>query len=292
MPVAAEPIARTFTSQGVTLSYLDWGNEKAPTLVLVHGIRDHARSWDWVAQALRDRWHVIALDLRGHGDSEWSPHGAYLTPYHLLDFIDLVDALQCETVSIMAHSFGGNPAVRYAALYPNRVDQLVLIDAMGPSAPVIAHWDELGPLQRTRDWLEKQQQATNRPPRRLASLDEAIERMAKANPQLSVEQARHLAVHGVREADGGYQWKYDPRLGNFLPEDFAVHLSAYWCEISAPTLICWGAGSWTTNPATDGTSDHFRNMQTATFEQAGHWIHHDQFDAFMKVLTAFLYSNR
>lgn len=291
MSAALEPTAKTFSSQGLTLSYLDWGNENAPTLVLLHGIRDHARSWDWVAQALRQNWRVVALDLRGHGDSEWSPDGAYLTPYHLLDFINLIAALECETVSIVAHSFGGNPAVRYAALYPDRVDQLVLVDAMGPTAPVIERWDELGPLKRTRDWLEKQQTAGTAL-RRLATIDEAIERMAKANPHLTAEQAHHLAVHGVRQFEDGYRWKYDPRLGNFLPEDFAVHLSAYWREITAPTLICWGAQSWTTNPATDGASDQFQHAQNATFEQAGHWIHHDRFDAFMDVLTEFLGSHR
>lgn len=288
MAIALEPVAKTFVSDGLTLSYLDWGNEDAPVLILVHGIRDHARSWDWVARALQSEWRVIALDLRGHGDSDWSPDGAYLTPYHLLDFIHLVEALECDTVTIVAHSFGGNPAVRYAALYPGRVERLVLVDAMGPNGPVIARWDELGPLQRTREWLDKQQAASARPARRFATLDEAIARMAKANPHLSTEQARHLGIHGVREFDDGFGWKYDPRVGNFLPEDFAVHLSAYWRDITAPTLICWGSESWTTNPATDGASDHFRNVQNVAFAQAGHWIHHDRFDEFVGVLREFL----
>lgn len=289
MPSTPEPTARTFISQGLTLSYLDWGKEGAPTLVLLHGIRDHARSWDWVAEALSSDWRVIALDLRGHGDSEWSPDGAYLTAYHLLDLINLMDWLQCGSVSLVAHSFGGNPAVRYAALYPDRVDQLVLIDAMGPGSSVVARWEEIGPVTRTRDWVEKQQLAGREPPRLLATLDTAIERMARANAHLSPEQVRHLARHGVREVDGGYHWKYDPRLGNFLPEDFAIHLSTYWREITARVLLCWGDRSWTTNPATDGTANHFQRVQTAAFEGAGHWIHHDRFDAFMSVLGDFLH---
>lgn len=286
------PVSKTYISQGLKLHYLDWGNPHpdngAPTLVFVHGMRDHARSWDWVARALRHDWHIIALDLRGHGDSEWSPDGAYLSPYHLLDFADLVDALGCEQVSIVAHSFGGNPTARYAALYPQRVRKLVLIDAMGPTAPVIARWDEQGPINRTREWLEKQRELKTKTPRRFATIDEAIARMAKANQHLSPEQARHLAKHGVRRFDDGYSWKYDPIFGTFLPEDFAVHLSAYWREITAPTLICWGTESWTTNPATDGNSDHFRDHRNVTFEKAGHWIHHDQLAAFLAVLNQFL----
>ena len=71
-----EPVSKTFTSQGLKLDYLDWGNAGAPILIFVHGLHDHAHSWDWTARAMCRNWHVIALDLRGHGDSDWSPYGA------------------------------------------------------------------------------------------------------------------------------------------------------------------------------------------------------------------------
>jgi len=83
MTTDIEPISKTYASQGLKLHYLDWGNEAAPLLFLVHGMRDHARSWDWVASELRHDWHVVVPDLRGHGDSEWSPDGAYHAPYYL-----------------------------------------------------------------------------------------------------------------------------------------------------------------------------------------------------------------
>ena len=72
------PTSHTYFSQRLRLHYVDWGNEGAPPLLLVHGTRDHCRNWDWVARALRDRYHVIAPDLRGHGDSEWV-HGSTYT---------------------------------------------------------------------------------------------------------------------------------------------------------------------------------------------------------------------
>lgn len=284
----SEPVSKTFISQGLKLHYLDWGNASAPPLVLVHGMRDHARSWDWAARELRQHWHIVALDLRGHGDSEWSPDGAYLSPYHLLDLADLIDTLGNEQVTIVAHSFGGNPAARYAALYPQRVRKLVLIDAMGPTAPVVARWNEIGTVKRTREWLEKRRETTLSTPRRFATLDEAIARMAAANKHLSAAQARHLATHGVRHHADGYGWKYDPIFGTFLPEDFAIDLAEYWREITAPTLICWGTESWTTNPAIDGRSVHFRNHRNLTFEKAGHWLHHDQLDTFLAALREFL----
>lgn len=69
------PTSNHFVSQRLRLNYVDWGNAEAPTLILQHGGRDHCRSWDWVAEELRRDWHVICPDLRGHGDSEWSPEG-------------------------------------------------------------------------------------------------------------------------------------------------------------------------------------------------------------------------
>jgi pimeloyl-ACP methyl ester carboxylesterase len=114
-----EPLSQTFISQGLKLHYVDWGNEGAPCLLLIHGIRDHARSWDWVARALRGKWRIIAPDLRGHGDSQWSPDGAYLSPYHVLDIVDLIATLGYEKLTIVGHSYGGNIASRFAAIYPS-----------------------------------------------------------------------------------------------------------------------------------------------------------------------------
>lgn len=288
MTTDIEPISKTYASQGIKLHYLDWGNESAPPLLLVHGTRDHARSWDWVARELRNDWHVLALDLRGHGDSEWSPDGAYLTPYHLLDLVDLINALGYEQITIVAHSFGGNATSRYAGLYPRRVRKLVLVDAMGPTAPVVARWEELGVVGRTREWLDKQHEVATQKPRRFATIEDAVARMASANKHLSEDQARHLATYGVRRHADGYGWKYDPLIGTFLPEDFAVDLASYWKDVTAPTLICWGSESWTTNPATDGRSAYFRDHQNVTFEKAGHWLHHDQLDLFLAALRVFL----
>lgn len=284
---ATNPQSRFYHSQGLKLHYLDWGNAHLPPLILLHGIQDHAHSWDWVAAALREHWHVIVPDLRGHGDSEWSPDGAYLAPYILQDLAELVDALDSDQVTLVAHSFGGNAAVRFAALYPERVDKLVLVDAMGPSQAAIENWEKTGIASRTRDWLEKRRRARDKS-KRFASVDEAAERLRKGNPDLTPEQARYLASHAVRENDDGYGWKHDPLLGNFMPEDFAVALSGFWKEINAPTLICWGAKSWSPNPAEDGSVAHFSDATNAAFAEAGHWLHHDQLDAFVTRLEGFL----
>lgn len=288
-PIAdVEPVSRTHLSQSLKLHYLDWGNAGKPLLMLIHGMRDHAHSWDWTARALCRDWHVIVPDLRGHGDSQWSPDSAYISPYHVLDIADLIDTLGQEQLTIVAHSFGGNVAARYSALFPQRVRKLVLVDGLGPSAQVLADWAAAGPVKRTREWFEKRRETAARTPRRFAAIDEAVARMAATNPHLSEAQARHLALHGVRQYADGYGWKYDPTVGTFLPEDFSVDLAGFWREIAAPTLLCWGPESWTSNPITDERVAHFRNQRAVVFEKAGHWLHHDQLDAFLTALREFL----
>ncbi|MET0251529.1 MAG: alpha/beta fold hydrolase, partial [Novosphingobium sp.] len=87
------PTSNRFVSQRMRLHYADWGNRDAPPLLLVHGGRDHCRSWDWTAQALRDDWHVLALDLRGHGDSEWTNDGNYMIADMVYDVAQLIHQL-------------------------------------------------------------------------------------------------------------------------------------------------------------------------------------------------------
>ena len=112
--------------------------------------------------------------------------------------------------------------------------------------------------------------------------------MAAANLHLSEDQARHLALHGIRLHPDGYGWKYDPDIWAFLPEEFSVDSAAFWREIVAPTLLCWGTESWTASPETDERTAYFRDHRNAVFEKAGHWLHHDQLDAFITVLNEFL----
>jgi pimeloyl-ACP methyl ester carboxylesterase len=282
------PVSRSHVSQGLKLNYLDWGNEGAPLLLLMHGSQDHARSWDWVARAFRDDWRVIAPDLRGHGDSDWSPDGAYLSSYHLLDLADLVDALGAEQLTIVGHSFGGNISARYAAMFPERVRKLALVDGIGPSPSNFADWAKTGSVVRSREWLQRRRAAAGRAPKRFATADEAIARFAAGNPHLTPEQAEHLGRHGLRRFDDGYGWKVDPLVSHFPPEDFSAETSAVWDAIACPTLLFWGAKSWTSNPETDGRGPHFKDHRTVVYEDAGHWLHHEKLEAFLGELRAFL----
>ncbi len=283
-----EPVSRTVDSQGLAIHYLDWGNAGAPPLILLHGNADHARSWDWTARALRDRFHVIAMDLRGHGDSAWSADGGYLTPYHVLDLTELIDHLGFDRVTLLGHSFGGNICWQYAALYPDRVEKLVVVDGLGPAPNAIANWEEIGPVVRLRDWVEKRRNPRATSQKRFATIEEMTLRMAKGNPHLSEAQARHLAVHGARQHPDGLSWKFDPRVQMFTPHDFAVSGAHFWDRIAIPTLLFYGTESWTTDPEEDGRAEHFSDHRTISYDGAGHWVHHDRFDDFIAAVAEFL----
>ena len=283
-----EPVSRTFVSQGLTLHYLDWGNAEAPLVILIHGTSDHAHSWDWTARGLQDRFHVVAFDLRGHGDSQWSPDGAYLLAYHVVDLVDLVESLGRQKVRMVGHSFGGSVASRYAGLYPERIHKLVLVDGFGPPPTSYAKWEEFGAVARAREWIDKRRGAKAKPGRRLATIDDAAARLSAGNSRLSKDQARHLAVHGVRQHPDGYGWKVDPRVSQFTSEDFAVEITTFWREITAPTLLVRGADSWTEDPEATGQAVHLRDRRSIAIPNSGHWPHHDQFETFLSLLEGYL----
>lgn len=284
------PTSHSFVSQRLKLRYVDWGNPGAPPLILLHGGRDHSRSWDWSAEALRTKWHVIAPDLRGHGDSEWSPDGDYGTLANLYDLAQLIHQQGLAPVTIVAHSFGGNIALRYAGTYPENVRRLVAIEGLGPSPRMLADRLAKPPGKRLRDWIEAKRASAGRTPRKYASIDEALQRMKEANAYLSDAQARHLTIHGVSQnEDSTYSWKFDPYMRIFPPFDMAqADIEQLWAAISCPTLLMYGEKSWASNPEKDGRATHFRNARVILFENAGHWLHHDQFDRFMSELDAFL----
>ncbi|MFM9852944.1 MAG: alpha/beta fold hydrolase [Sphingomonadaceae bacterium] len=284
------PTSHSFISQRLRLHYADWGNVDAPPLLLVHGGRDHCRSWDWVAAELAQDWHVIAPDLRGHGDSAWSPDGNYETSAFVYDLAQLIHQLDLSPVTIVAHSLGGNVCLRYTGLYPETVRKLVAIEGLGPSPMIQAERAAIPLADHWRKWISDKRAAAGRLPKRYATIDDALARMQAENAYLTDEQARHLTIHGVnRNEDGTWSWKFDNHLNIWpffdMPNE---QLQALWSAITCPTLLLYGANSWASNPQNDGRIVHFASAQVIEFEEAGHWLHHDQFDRFMAELKRFL----
>lgn len=286
----AGPTSHSFISQRLRLHYTAWGDPQAPALLLLHGGRDHCRSWDWVAQRLCDRWRVIAPDLRGHGDSAWSPDGDYSMMAYLYDLAQLIHQLGLAPLPIIAHSLGGNIALRYSGLYPENVAKLVAIEGLGPSPKMIAQRADTPISTRWRGWIEEKRKAAGRAPRRYASVEEALGRMREENAYLTEDQARHLTEHGVSQnEDGSFSWKFDNYLRIWGPLDLAPEeVNSLWSSITCPTLLCYGEKSWASNPEKDGRAGHFKDARTVSFPDAGHWLHHDRFEMFMDEVEGFL----
>jgi pimeloyl-ACP methyl ester carboxylesterase len=286
MTTRATPTSHRYFSQRLRLHYLDWGNAGATDLLLLHGVQDHCHSWDWFADAFADRFHVVAPDLRGHGDSEWV-HGS---GYHQLDYVYDLDQLVRQRalapLHIVGHSMGGTLAALYAGLFPESVAALVLIEAVG----LWPDWSGDAPAhERVRGWIDHTRQLAARVPRRYPSWDAAYARMLHANPHLSPEQARHLARHGSHQnEDGSYSWKYDNYTHAWpvlrMPESDVVSL---WKRIACPVLIVNGSDGYPHRIGQEGTLAHFRHAEMIAVRGAGHWVHHDRFDAVAQAVRRF-----
>lgn len=286
----AGPTSHSFMSQRLKLHYVAWGDPAAPPLLLLHGGRDHCRSWDWVGQRLAGRYRVICPDLRGHGDSAWSPDGDYSMASYLYDLAQLIHQLKLAPLTLIAHSLGGNIALRYTGLYPENVNKLVAIEGLGPSPRMIAEREKTPVADRLRGWIDEKRQAAGRQPKRYPTLDEAFERMKSENAYLTDDQARHLTAHGVSQnEDGTYSWKFDNYLRVWSAPDLThQQVAQLWEAITCSTLLCYGEKSWASNPERDGRSKHFRDARTVSFQDAGHWLHHDRFEMFMEEVEGFL----
>jgi pimeloyl-ACP methyl ester carboxylesterase len=166
----------------------------------------------------------------------------------------------------------------------------VAIEGLGASPDIQAKRGEIGAARRMRTWIEEKRAAAGRLPKRYATLEAALERMKTENSYLTDEQARHLTLHGIsRNEDGSWSWKFDNYLNVWSVIDLPqADIELLWQAITCPTLMLYGANSWASNPAKDGRAKHLKTAEVIEFENAGHWLHHDQFERFMSELHRFL----
>jgi pimeloyl-ACP methyl ester carboxylesterase len=285
-PSSADPKDRFYESQGLRLHYADWGNEAEPPLLLIHGGRDHCRSWDAVARALQPHFHVIAPDLRGHGDSDWAKGSSYSLSDYVYDLACLVRSASVHQTAIVGHSMGGMIGLMYAGTYPDQVSHLAVLDGvtiLPGSAQTPIH-------ERMTEWTTQLDEIAERKNRYFGSIAEAAQRISARNKQLTPEQALHLASHGVkRNVDGSYSWKFDEYQRARAPYRLSPddHI-ALWSRIICPTLLLRGKESFLPDPETAGVLANFRQVRLVTIVGAGHWLHHDKLDEVLGVLRPFL----
>ncbi len=273
-----------FDAAGIRLQAVVRGDSARPAVLFLHGFADQARSWDFTLDLLADRYFAIALDFRGFGRSAWAPDGVYHFPEYQLDVSALVRHLRLREIAIVGHSMGGNVATQWAALYPDAVRRLVLVEGFGPPA---RSPDELP--RRTATWVEAVLGGERRHPRVMASLDEVAARLQETSERLTDGRALHLAEHASRKVDGGFTWTFDPahRRPNPLPymDDTFV---PFWKGVRAPVLAVHGdAGPFTFEALADRYA-HIGALSRRTVPDAGHNVHWDQPEALARMLSEFL----
>ncbi|MET3844252.1 alpha/beta hydrolase [Bradyrhizobium sp. OAE829] len=287
MDIASDaPQSRYFQSQGLKLHFTDWGNAQAPPLLLVHGGLDHSRSWDYLARALAADYHVVAPDLRGHGDSGWAFGSSYSLADHVYDLTGLVKAEGFEKVAIVGHSMGGMVSLTYAGAFPERVSKLVVLDG-------VTNFPARRPKPadvRITDWAGDLDKLAQRKIHRYPTVADGADRIVGRNPRLTREQAMHLATHGMKRNDGGsFSWKYDPYLRARAPYRLSLEDNiGLWSRIACPTLLVAASESFLPDPEKAGVMSHFKHAELAKIAGAGHWLQHDRPDEVLGLIQRFL----
>jgi pimeloyl-ACP methyl ester carboxylesterase len=271
---------RTITLRGLRFHYVDWGQAAAPPVVFLHGITGHARTWDDEARLLAERYRVLVLDQRGHGDSDPAPDGDYSDGALLADLVAFADALGLRRCTLVALSLGGRVAINFAGTQPERVERLMIVD-IGP---------EIEPVGRARVGA-----LMAGAPERFESVEDAITHMRANAPLYTESMLRHRAQHAVRPLpDGGFTWKYDRALREAIRQGrmrVPADLWAQWRAITCPTLLVRGALS---DILSDETAkrmvDELPGARLVVVPGAGHTVPGDQPAAFQSLLREFLMS--
>lgn len=265
---------------------LSWGDEAAPAIMMIHGMRDHAYGWEWVAARLRDRFRVLAPDLRGHGDSDWT--GSYSIADYVIDIADVADQLGLKAFYLVGHSLGAHIALRYTASFPDRVCGLCAIEGM--ELPIVRD-ERLSPKPypaRLRQWIDDERQNRERRPRVYRDIEHARQRMQDQNPAIDPEIIARLTERGVVAAEGGVRWKYDNACRFRPPEDArGADLDDMLDAVTCPVLLAYGEESWIPVPPRARLA-RLRNAEVVTFPGSSHWVHHQARDPFVAALSDFL----
>jgi pimeloyl-ACP methyl ester carboxylesterase len=263
---------------GLTFHYVTWGPESAPPIVLLHGLTSHARSWDALGLELSANRHVIALDQRGHGDSDRAPDGDYRVATMAGDVAGFVDALGLERFELLGLSMGGRVGIAYAGGHAARIERLCIVD-IGPEI-------HLPGMERIRQMMAAS-------PERIGSEEEAIEYVRRANPRAPEAGLRDRVRHGLRLLpDGGLEWKYDKALRDMMRHGGRRETIDLWeplRRITAPTLLVRGADSDVLSiDVAKRMLDALPDGRLVEIPGAGHPVPLDQPEAFARAVRAFL----
>ena len=280
--------SRYLSVRGLRYHLREWGGEGERLLVLLHGWMDVSASFQFIVDALERNWHVLAPDWRGYGLTDKGPGDCYWFPDYLADLDRLLASVSPEApVLLVGHSMGGNVAMLYAGIRPERVLAVVNLEGFGlkDNPPTLAP-------ARYRLWLEE----LNAPPqlRRFASAAEAAARLRRNNRRLSEERAEFLAAHWAQSlASGGFEVAGDPAHKIVNPVLYRwAEVAACWARIDCPVLWIEGADTDAHRWAGDAAEiarriEVLKSVRVERIAEAGHMLHHDQPERVARLIEDF-----
>ena len=260
------------------LHYLEWGNPDFEPLLFLHGFMGHAHVWDNVAPVFAGRYRVLALDQRGHGESDWSQDAFYTLSDHYVDLCGFVEALELNGLNVVGHSMGGRNALFYAACSTaGKVKRLILVDARPGNKP-----------EASRALKE----LVLRLPLRIHVVEEAAAIFKRLYPYLSEEFCRHVVRYGFREAeDGTLIPRHDVRM-NRLTEESNFEAEELWPflgNIACPTMVIRGEDSpFLSRSEAERMSQCIPRGKFQEISRSTHLPAQENPDAFMEAVRDFL----
>ena len=268
-----------------------WGDEAAPKLFMVHGWMDISASFQFVVDALKRDWHVIAPDMRGFGHSDWAP-GGYWFPDYLADLEALLDHYSPdEPVTLVGHSLGGNITSVYAGVRPSRVARLVSLEGYG----IVENRPDMAP-DRLERWLDSQKEPERLRP--YPDKEAVVTRLQKNNPRLTRERALFLADYWTLPYERGERVILaDPRHKSLPVLSRLDEILSCWSRITARVLFIEGEHSLLGIRMKDQEkaqeeikrrASYIRDVRIALVKGAGHMLQHDQPEAVAALIEEFL----
>jgi pimeloyl-ACP methyl ester carboxylesterase len=226
------PEQHRITANGLGFRYLDWGTKGKRPILFLHGGALTAHTWDLCCLALRDDYHCMALDQRGHGDSDWAPDADYSISAQREDVKGFAEAIGLDQFVLVGMSLGAINGLAYAIAYPETLSALVLIDA-GPNV-------RRPGSRRIRDFVNGGAEPE--------SLEAIIERALAFNPRRDPTILRRSLMHNLRQqTDGTWIWKYDRRRFQQMGGDQHAAerrgLADGLARVTCPTLVVRGGES-------------------------------------------------
>jgi pimeloyl-ACP methyl ester carboxylesterase len=259
------------------LHYLEWGNYWSRPMLLLHGFMGHAHVWDPFSIEFRNHYHIIALDQRGHGESQWSNEAAYSIDDHFSDLAGFVRALDLWDLVLIGHSMGGRNALFFAACLPGRVHRLILVDS------------RLGNSTGSSSAL---MQLLLHFPLQADSLGQVIEWIRSLYPNIPKETSHHIAKYGYKRSEfGRYVPKYDTRMSSQCEKAkyLAENIWPFLKNISCSTLVVRGKESpFLTREDAKKMCSVLPNAVLKEIPHATHMPAQENPDAFNLVVSNFL----